>query len=166
MSTNSKASKKSRREKTQFPVLDSYGYLRRSVAQLGAAELRRIRMGTKQMGILYNLSTGAAKTSSELAENTQSDRATVSRCLTGLIREGLVSRSTDPRDRRWEILTLTAAGKRRAEKANQVRGRIEKVLAGALTAREREILPKLLDKIADAVNANTKRPAAAKEKKS
>ncbi len=139
---------------THFPLFETYQRVRRGVAKLGAAELKRLKIGPKQLGILYCLVEGRASTASELATITQSDRATISRCVNALTRGGLLTSRKHEDDRRWEILSLTPSGKRMAAKAYQARGRLEGVLTKSLNETERETLINLLAKVATSVDKN------------
>ena len=61
---------------------------------------------------LAMLGAGQPLRVSDLATQLDVERSTVSRRVTELVRLGLVTRSTDPQDRRAAVLKLTKAGER------------------------------------------------------
>jgi DNA-binding MarR family transcriptional regulator len=131
----------------KYPLLEAYVKLRREVSLIGAVKLKESEMGQKQMQILYRL-TEAPRTMSELADFTQSDKASTTRTVDSLAKEGLVRRLEDKTDRRKCVIALTAKGERRAEKAQEIREYIGERLNKMLSAGERETLTELLNKAA------------------
>ena len=55
-----------------------------------------------------------------LAEILELDKSTLSRTVDGMCRSGLLSRETDPSNRRQQIISLTPAGKAKAETINSL----------------------------------------------
>ncbi|HEX4212727.1 MAG TPA: MarR family transcriptional regulator [Candidatus Dormibacteraeota bacterium] len=76
-------------------------------------------------------------TANRLALRLGLDDSTVTRQVNRLVRQGLVSRGSDPDDRRSSLLTATAEGHRRTA---QLRDRRRERLAAVLSDRESEEL--------------------------
>jgi DNA-binding MarR family transcriptional regulator len=131
-----------------FIVLEAYAKLRRQVSLLGAIELKTADLGVKQMQILYELS-GSPCTMGELASCTLSDKASTTRTVEALVKAGWVKRANSGDDRRKRVITLTAKGRLKAQKALEVRNSIGKRLEATLTLNERKTLVELLTKITD-----------------
>lgn len=129
-----------------FAVLDAYSKLRREVSRIGALRLKDNDLGLKQMVVLYHLMDGP-RTMSELAELAQSDKGSASRTVDALSRAGWVKRVDDEGDRRKRVICLTAKGRQKAAKAQEVRKYIGLSLEETLTAKERAALATLLDKV-------------------
>jgi MarR family transcriptional regulator, lower aerobic nicotinate degradation pathway regulator len=62
----------------------------------------------------------------------------------------VVERTSDPTDRRRNVVTLTSAGRRQLRKLDRVVARIQDQLLAPLSVREREQLVLLLGKVVDA----------------
>jgi DNA-binding MarR family transcriptional regulator len=131
-----------------FAVLDAYSKLRREVSRIGSVRLKDNDLGLKQMVILYHLMDGP-RTMSELAELAQSDKSSATRTVDALARAGWVKRGDDEGDRRKRVICLTAKGRQKAAKAQEVRQYIGLSLEETLTAKEREALATLLDKVSN-----------------
>jgi len=74
----------------------------------------------------------------------QSDMHTM---LNELTQQGHVARTSDPGDRRRNLITLTAAGRRRLEELDTSLTRVQHDILDALTATERDALTVLLTRI-------------------
>ncbi len=74
----------------------------------------------------------------------QSDMHTM---LNGLAEQGHVARTPDPADRRRNLVTLTAAGRRRLEELDVTLTRVQHDIFDALSATERGTLTVLLTRI-------------------
>ena len=101
------------------------------------------------------LSLGRAKVLMRLAVHGPMNQATlagllgfaprsVTETIDGLERDGLVTRTEDPRDRRARIVELTDAGRDAAEVATAVRSKIMDEVFGVLSPKERSQLVALL----------------------
>jgi DNA-binding MarR family transcriptional regulator len=55
-----------------------------------------------------------------LASRLRLDKSAVSRTVDGLVKLGLISRTTDSTDRRYSLLSLTSAGRRKSQIIHQV----------------------------------------------
>jgi DNA-binding MarR family transcriptional regulator len=138
-----------------FPLLEAYAKLRREVSLLGASALKESEMGQKQMQLLYRLSQSPCAMS-ELADFAQSDKASTTRTVESLVKDGLARRLDDRDDRRRCVIQLTAKGEKRAGKALNVREYIGERLNDTLNAGEREMLTQLLIKVAAGLSAQRK----------
>jgi MarR family transcriptional regulator, lower aerobic nicotinate degradation pathway regulator len=76
------------------------------------------------------------------------DRSDVVAALNELEADGLVERAPDPDDRRLKIVTITAGGRRRLKKLDEVVGSVQDGLLAPLSAPERAELIRLLSRVA------------------
>jgi DNA-binding MarR family transcriptional regulator len=76
------------------------------------------------------------------------DRSDVVAALNELEADGLVERAPDTEDGRRKIVTITAAGRRRLKKLDEVVGSVQEQLLEPLSAAERTQLISLLGRIA------------------
>jgi len=83
----------------------------------------------------------------ELARRTSTDPFRVTRALTTLAAKGLVSRQTDPNDRRRVSLRLTPTGRGTHDKIAQSLSDMERSVLEVLSVREQTMLYRLLDKM-------------------
>jgi DNA-binding MarR family transcriptional regulator len=130
----------------KFPVLEAYSKLRRELTRIGAAKLKPVGLGLKQMVILYRL-IESPRTMTELTDYAQSDKASTTRTVEALARAGLVRRRDHGDDRRKRVIQLTAKGQQKAKRAEEVRNSIGECLDETLTAQERKTLTELLGKV-------------------
>lgn len=75
------------------------------------------------------------------------DRSDMHAMVNELADQGLVARRHDPGDRRRNIITITAAGKRRLEELDSALNEVQEALLGALSAEERDHLTGLLTRV-------------------
>lgn len=118
----------------------------RAVVGRGAEELeRRMGLSSGQLAALRSIDDGATGVG-DVARACVTHMSNASRSVDALVRDGLVDRSTDPRDRRAVILTLTDDGT--ATRAEMDRHRDQVVTAGlsGLDAEERRTLVALMDR--------------------
>lgn len=85
--------------------------------------------------ILSSLREGDAATQRELAEATGRDQTRLIRNLDGLERRGLLTRASDPADRRHKVVSLTARGRTLvASCRSEIRTMEDELLAGLSSA--------------------------------
>jgi DNA-binding MarR family transcriptional regulator len=94
-----------------------------------------------QTAVLTRLWKDGASSASALAAAERVRPQSMATILTGLDHHGLIRRAPDPNDGRRQVISLTAAGRRRAESDRQVR---EEWLARAMqdrySERERRVI--------------------------
>ncbi len=72
-----------------------------------------------QCHVLLDLEEAGTTAPGTLAARLGLDKSTVSRTVDGLVGMGLVSRDTDPHDRRYAQIALTRAGRRKATRIHR-----------------------------------------------
>jgi DNA-binding MarR family transcriptional regulator len=102
-------------------------------------QLREVSTGSdltpSQTAVLTRLWKEGASSASALAAAERVRPQSMATMLAGLTRHGLIRRAPDPEDGRRQVISLTAAGRRRAETDRQVR---EEWLARAMQERYSE----------------------------
>ncbi len=93
------------------------------------------------------LGAGGARTAQQVAMQAAMDKMTVSRAVSGLLKRGLVVRSTSPKDRREQILKLTKTGRDIHDEIAPLALEQEKVLLQGLSSSEIDQLFRLLDEL-------------------
>jgi DNA-binding MarR family transcriptional regulator len=107
--------------------------------------------------LLVRLSSVSAISVARLAEQVGRDPSTVSRQLANLEGLGLVRRPSARCDLRVREAAVTKAGIRMIEAITSARRRLLDRLLEDWSAEEREIFPKLVQRLADAMKAGTLR---------
>ncbi len=92
-------------------------------------------------------------TAKEVAEATEMDKVAVSRAVAKLVESKRVAARADREDARRQILSLTAQGESVHARIAPIALESEQHLLTALSAREREQLDTLLDRLLDAAKA-------------
>src|SRR3954470_19167958 len=83
----------------------------------------------------------------QLAERLSCVKSNVTQLVDRLEADGLVSRTSDPNDRRSRLAVLTQAGKTAYAKGSEIQMQAEKELFGVLNPAETETLHALLGKL-------------------
>lgn len=83
----------------------------------------------------------------DLAQAANQDKGHASRSAQALVDRGLVSKEASPTDARGVVLTLTRAGRPLYRRTMALIARRNDEAFGALTAKEREVMAKLLDRV-------------------
>lgn len=132
----------------QNKILNSYSIFRRELALLGNVELKKLKMSSKAIRILYRLSLSDASMS-ELALFDNGDKASITRSIATLEKSNLVKKYPDSNDGRISMVTLTKKGIEKAAIAQKYRSYLGQQINNTLTTSEREVLAELLHKVAD-----------------
>ena len=116
----------------------------RDTAQLSLAEWR----------VLTHIEMIGKCSAAQVASVAYSDRAEVSRALGSLEKRGLVTRETNPRNRKSSLVSLTAEGKAVHTAIRGERGKFYEHWLTDLTADERTALNAALEKVTQRVIEN------------
>ena len=92
----------------------------RATNALVADETHRGGLTVARCHVLLELEEAQECGPGALAARMGLDKSTLSRTVHSLVGSGLISRTTDPSDRRYSLLSLTAAGRRKADRIHQV----------------------------------------------
>lgn len=114
---------------------------------LTAAEVPVLRRhGLTMWGyvVLLALDERPVRTQAALAESIGADKTRIIGVLDGLQQAGLITRAPDPADRRAHLLSLTPAGARKRDEAQQAIQRQEERLLARLTPADRQAFIRVL----------------------
>jgi DNA-binding MarR family transcriptional regulator len=136
--------------------------LRRAWYGLNLAFRRRVvhlDLTPDQYTVLRNLLEAGPSglTQSELTTRMTSDPNTIASLVERMEAAGLLSRRTDPMDRRARRLRLTVSGRRKFQAALQVALVLQHEVLAALDPAEREHFLEMLEKVADACRTAAER---------
>lgn len=93
-----------------------------------------------------------ANTATGICQRTAMDKVTVSRATSSLLKKNLISRKTDPEDRRRTILNMTTIGRRIHDQIVPLALAHEKRLLAGLNASEVEQFDHLLSKLEEHID--------------
>jgi len=112
------------------------------------AQLSEVGLSLAKLAALHHLTqAGESLPLGQLAERLACVKSNVTQLVDRLEADGLVSRTSDPNDRRSRIAVLTEAGKAAYAKGNAIQMRAEKELFAVLNTAETETLHALLGKL-------------------
>jgi DNA-binding MarR family transcriptional regulator len=111
---------------------------------LGAVDAHR-----SHYAVLAALDEFGADSQAALGRRSGIDRSDMVALVNRLAADRLVERRPDPADRRRNVVTLTAAGRRRLRAIDAAVGRIQDELLAPLSAREREQFVALLTRVVE-----------------
>jgi DNA-binding MarR family transcriptional regulator len=112
------------------------------------ARLSEIGLSLAKLAALHRLSeAGESLPLGQLAERLSCVKSNVTQLVDRLEADGLVSRASDPNDRRSRLAVLTDAGRDAYEKGRRIQMEAEQALFGALTPDESATLHTLLAKL-------------------
>lgn len=140
---------KARADFGMLPDLLGY-HLRRAqsaVFQDFAASIDGANVTPGQFGVLALIEANSGLSQTRLAEILGIDRSTLVAVIDKLERQGLVERAARPNDRRSHALKLSRQGQSRFEALARLVKKHEARMARRLSARERETLIELLERI-------------------
>ena len=99
--------------------------------------------------LLAALDDGGPASQADLSRRTTIDRSDIVAALNELAERGLVARSPDPTDRRRNVVSLTAAGRRHLHKLDRILDRAQDDLLAPLSPADRRELVDLLTRVVD-----------------
>jgi DNA-binding MarR family transcriptional regulator len=117
--------------------------LLRRAAALRYRRLLDLKPG--EWGIVAQLGERAPRSLIDLADGMGLDKAQISRSVSSLVRQGLVTRKTNPANSREVLIALTPRGSAANAAILEAGGRANEALLAGLTARERRDLAALLE---------------------
>jgi DNA-binding MarR family transcriptional regulator len=98
-----------------------------------------------EWGIIGQLGERAPRSLIDLADGMGLDKAQISRGVTSLVKQGLVTRKTNPRNSREVLIALTPRGSAANQTILEAGGRVNEILLADLTPKERRQLGELLN---------------------
>jgi len=138
------------REKTDLPDHLPYQIVHVSqLLHLGVSRLfqNRFSLGIREWRILAILGHYGPLSASDLVGRAAFDKATVSRAVSSLERQGYVARTPHPSDARRQLIHLTEAGVALHDEVAPISRLRSRVLEAALSPEERESLGHILGKL-------------------
>jgi len=112
------------------------------------ARLSEIGLSLAKLAALHRLSeAGESLPLGQLADRLSCVKSNVTQLVDRLEADGLVSRASDPTDKRSRLAVLTGAGRTAYEKGRKIQEQAERELFGVLTESEAEVLHALLTKL-------------------
>src|SRR3954447_20877235 len=127
-----------------FAVLHASNVLESKVE----ARLSEVGLSLAKLAALNRLTeAGESLPLGQLAERLSCVKSNVTQLVDRLEADGLVSRTSDPSDRRSRLAVLTDAGRTAYQKGSEIQQQTEPELFGVLTEEESDALHKLLGKL-------------------
>jgi DNA-binding MarR family transcriptional regulator len=134
-----------------FAIEDSLGYLINRTARAFAArlatELRAFDVGIGQWAVLLHLWANDGMTQAELSRRVAIEQPTMVRTIDRMERDGLVTRTPDPTDRRASRITLTERGWRLRDLLVPLAEKVNQASTSHMTDDEVATLKRLLGKL-------------------
>lgn len=122
-------------------------YVSNHVSLAFARKVEELGVTVAEWVILRELYGAETTAPSELAERTGLTRGAVSKLAERLLAKKLISRTYSTEDRRWQTLTLTAAGRRIVPQLAKLADANDAEFFSCLTSRERNALLDTLKKL-------------------
>jgi len=135
-------------------LLEQYGNVRRSVGRMAMHFVRDLEIGPKQLVALRLIGKKKKCTMAEIAEGTNTDKASVTRVINTLVEAAWLDRNYSTEDRRQILITLSAKGLRNLSKIEKAYAKIADRFASALEPKEQKELLRLLGKIESGLNSD------------
>lgn len=125
----------------------------RALQKLQEGRLRPLGLGMSQMPVLHALQDGGALTQKELAQRARVEQPTMAEMLARMERGGVVQRAPNPNDGRESLTSLTGEALRRWPDGKLALMEVEREATAGFTAEEKELLRKLLQRVAENLTA-------------
>lgn len=133
------------------PLRDRFGYLlkhaRERLAALSAEALQRFDLNGRELAVLTVLAAGKPPSQLQAAQRLSIDRTTMVALIDGLEAKGLIRRGPDPADRRRNIVTLTAAGRKALLGASRATDDAERAFLAPLAGNDAERFREMLQAV-------------------
>ena len=117
--------------------------------RLGADRFAAVGSSRSHYSVLCALDEYGPASQIDLGRRCGFDRSDMVAIINDLVAQELVARQADRVDRRRNVITVTAAGRRHLRKLDTVADAIQDELLVPLSAREREQLARLLQRVLD-----------------
>lgn len=135
----------------KLDVLSTPGHLislaARGFTRLSEARLKPLGFGVGQLPVLVALRDGEASTQRDLARFAKTEQPPMAQMLARMERDGLISRTTDPTDRRSSRIALTEAAEARMPDAVDTLLRGNQEALNGFTNEETQQLVALLTRL-------------------
>jgi MarR family transcriptional regulator for hemolysin len=135
----------------------SAGYMTNWAARLFARELERQLAPTgiapAYMPVIFALSDGSTLTQKELTRRAAVEQPTMAATLKRMERDGMITRATDPDDRRSALIQLTALALSKVDDVKRVVSAINALALEQLTPEERAQYLGLLARVVSVLEA-------------
>lgn len=122
-------------------------YVSNHVSHAFARKVEELGVTVAEWVILREMYSADRIAPSELAERTGLTRGAVSKLAERLLNKKLASRAYSTEDRRWQVLTLTAAGRRLVPRLAALADTNDEEFFSCLTPLERDALLETLKKL-------------------
>ncbi len=138
----------------------SAGYMTNLVARLFARaidyRLKQYGISSGQLPVLLTLANGEELSQKALTEIAAIEQPTMAATLARMERDGLISRRTDPDDKRSSLISLTHQAREKAKIAEKEFFAVNEEALSALEPNEREAYIAQLHKVAKALMSQIK----------
>ena len=137
-------------DRTVEGIVDRIGGINRRIKRMHDETLDQLDLNFTDWHVLTALrwaGTPYRRSAGELARRAELTSGAMTSRLDALEKEGLVRRLRDPDDRRSVLVELTEKGRKTHEQAMGIQAEKERLLAEALTEREKEDLNSLLRRV-------------------
>lgn len=130
-----------------------FSRISRGLTRIGDARLRKLGFATAQLPVLAALRNGAALSQTELARLSKVEQPTMAQLLGRMERDGLISRTPDPADRRSSLVSLTGTARTNLPAGRNILRQGNREMTAGLSAEEVETLVGLLRRVLTNVEA-------------
>lgn len=134
---------------------DSAGYMTNLAARLFARaidqRLKMIGVSSGQLPVFFALGDGGALSQKALVEIAEIEQPTMAATLARMERDGLISRSPDPEDRRSSLISLTPLALTKAAAVREAIGAVNKSALGGISDVDRADYLRLLGLVVKAL---------------
>lgn len=130
-------------------VIESIGRCQRTISPVA---WQKSGLSRAQVGMLYMLHYHQGSSMKFLAKHLDISKSAVTQLVEPLIEKDLVSRQTDPKDRRTAILALSIKGRKTITKFNQIKSQGIRSALATLSDKELINLSRLHQKMAHNIN--------------